>query len=170
MGLLVNESEFNVNCLISFAGHYLNALNMRDGESSSFPSATQPLNPNNPYSPDGKSLLTVETHLRTDDIDGMCITRLCLNNCLADVPEHANIIFKIRYSDWSAVNSFTKKLDILLMIKYKYISRSLDIDLLDKKNSIAKYNSYDNSRGKLMKLINYVVRNSRCNRGNVCQL
>lgn len=31
---------------------------MRDGESSSFPSATQPLNPNNPYSPDGKSLLT----------------------------------------------------------------------------------------------------------------
>ncbi|XP_023317380.1 LIM homeobox transcription factor 1-beta-like [Trichogramma pretiosum] len=32
--------------------HYLNALSMRDGESSSFPSSTQPLNPNNPYSPD----------------------------------------------------------------------------------------------------------------------
>ena len=48
------------NRLISFAGHYLNAMNMRDGESSSFPSATQPLNPNNPYSPDGKSLLLVE--------------------------------------------------------------------------------------------------------------
>ncbi|XP_012272384.1 LIM homeobox transcription factor 1-beta-like [Orussus abietinus] len=32
--------------------HYVNAMNMRDGESSSFPSATQPLNPNNPYSPD----------------------------------------------------------------------------------------------------------------------
>ncbi|XP_012269061.1 LIM homeobox transcription factor 1-beta isoform X1 [Athalia rosae] len=32
--------------------HYLNALSMRDGDSSSFPSATQPLNPNNPYSPD----------------------------------------------------------------------------------------------------------------------
>ncbi|KAJ8670580.1 hypothetical protein QAD02_001839 [Eretmocerus hayati] len=28
---------------------YLDALNMRDGESSNFPSATQPLNPNNPY-------------------------------------------------------------------------------------------------------------------------
>ncbi|XP_014214574.1 LIM homeobox transcription factor 1-beta-like [Copidosoma floridanum] len=32
--------------------HYMNALTMRDGESSNFPSATQPLNPNNPYSPD----------------------------------------------------------------------------------------------------------------------
>jgi hypothetical protein len=32
----------------------MNALNMRDGESSNFPSSTQPLNPNNPYSPDGK--------------------------------------------------------------------------------------------------------------------
>ncbi|XP_001605174.1 LIM homeobox transcription factor 1-beta isoform X2 [Nasonia vitripennis] len=31
--------------------HYMNAM-MRDGESSNFPSATQPLNPNNPYSPD----------------------------------------------------------------------------------------------------------------------
>lgn len=72
-------SEFNVNCLISFAGHYLNALNMRDGESSSFPSATQPLNPNNPYSPDGKSLLTVETHLLTDVAGRLtlpCVTRL----------------------------------------------------------------------------------------------
>lgn len=51
---------------------------MRDGESSSFPSATQPLNPNNPYSPDGKSLLTVETHLRTNvtERDGMCVMRL----------------------------------------------------------------------------------------------
>ncbi|XP_043271722.1 LIM homeobox transcription factor 1-beta isoform X2 [Venturia canescens] len=32
--------------------HYLNALNMRDAETSSFPLATQPLDPNNPYSPD----------------------------------------------------------------------------------------------------------------------
>ena len=32
----------------------MSALNMRDGESSNFSSATQPLNPNNPYSPDGK--------------------------------------------------------------------------------------------------------------------
>lgn len=60
---------------------------MRDGESSSFPSATQPLNPNNPYSPDGKSLLTVETHLRTGVTGGMCVTRLCPDCCL-DVPEH----------------------------------------------------------------------------------
>lgn len=44
--------------LISFAGHYLNALNMRDAETSSFPLATQPLDPNNPYSPDGKSILS----------------------------------------------------------------------------------------------------------------
>ncbi|XP_058798262.1 LIM homeobox transcription factor 1-beta-like isoform X2 [Phymastichus coffea] len=35
-----------------FQGHYMNALSMRDGESSNFTSATQPLNPNNPYSPD----------------------------------------------------------------------------------------------------------------------
>ncbi|KAF7417576.1 hypothetical protein HZH68_000229 [Vespula germanica] len=34
--------------------HYLNAINMRDGESSNFPSATQPLNPNHPFSPDGE--------------------------------------------------------------------------------------------------------------------
>lgn len=70
---------------------------MRDGESSSFPSATQPLNPNNPYSPDGKSLLTVETHLRTDITDDMCVTRLCPDSCLE---ENADIIFGIlRYSD-----------------------------------------------------------------------
>lgn len=68
MGLSYTN-ECNVNGLISFAGHYLNALNMRDGESSNFPSATQPLNPNNPYSPDGKSLLTVETHLDTNVTD-----------------------------------------------------------------------------------------------------
>ena len=59
MGLMIDVLlvQLPYNRLISFAGHYLNAMNMRDGESSSFPSATQPLNPNNPYSPDGKSLL-----------------------------------------------------------------------------------------------------------------
>lgn len=60
---------------------------MRDGESSSFPSATQPLNPNNPYSPDGKSLLTVETHLRTDITGGMCVTRYAPDSCLKDVSD-----------------------------------------------------------------------------------
>lgn len=44
-----------MTCYTSVSGNYLAALSMRDGESSSFSSATQPLNPNNPYSPDGKT-------------------------------------------------------------------------------------------------------------------
>lgn len=88
---------------------------MRDGESSSFPSATQPLNPNNPYSPDGKSLLTVETHLRTGVTDGMCVTRLCPDSCFqgprtraddilgVDIPADLRSILSLKnraFHDW----------------------------------------------------------------------
>ncbi|KAL2740897.1 LIM homeobox transcription factor 1-beta-like isoform X1 [Vespula maculifrons] len=53
--------------------HYLNAINMRDGESSNFPSATQPLNPNHPFSPDdGYPANSGDSFCSTDEsLDGV---------------------------------------------------------------------------------------------------
>lgn len=52
---------------IGFLGHYLglNTLSMRESSGSPYPtSSSQPLNPNNPYSPDGKFTF-IKVHFNT---------------------------------------------------------------------------------------------------------